>query len=449
MNYDFTKGSIGKQLLLFSLPLMLGNLLQQLYNIVDSIIVGRFLGPDFLGAVGAAFALMVFLTSLIFGLSMGTSAFLSIQFGKKDFDTLQRGIYISFRMIGLICLAITGLSYIFIDQIIAILHIPTNLVAATHAYLEIIFFGIPATFLYNYFSQLMRAVGNSLTPLVFIATSSIINIGLDLVFIIKMNMGIEGAALATVIAQFVSGLGITINYRMKYRHLKISKSNRVFDKLVLREVLSFSLITSLQQSIMNLGILAVQGLVNSFGTAVMAAFSAGVKIDSFAYMPMQDFGNGFSTFVAQNHGAGTKERMKKGIKQSVLFVTIFCIAVSLLVFIFAEDLICIFVPREHTEVIAIGAKYLRIEGSFYLGIGMLFMLYGYYRAIAKPTMSLILTILSLGSRVALAFILSGIPSINIIGIWMSVPIGWALADSVGIMYYFRYNYDQLKSCNIN
>lgn len=203
----------------------------------------------------------------------------------------------------------------------------------------------------------------------------------------------------------------------------------------LKRVASYAFLTCVQQSVMNFGILMVQGLVNSFGTRVMAAFAAAVKIDSFAYMPVQDFGNAFSTFVAQNYGAGRTERIRRGIRSAVWVTTAFSLAVSAIVYGTAPALMKIFVAPEETEIIAIGTEYLRIEGSFYVGIGYLFLLYGLYRAVCLPSMSVVLTVISLGTRVALAYVLAAVPGIGYTGIWWAVPIGWALADIVGVAYY--------------
>ena len=205
----------------------------------------------------------------------------------------------------------------------------------------------------------------------------------------------------------------------------------------LRRVSSWSFLTCLQQSVMNFGILMVQGLVNSFGTSVMAAFAAAVKIDSFAYMPVQDFGNAFSTFIAQNFGAGRAGRIRRGIRSAVIVTTLFSLAVSALVFWLSPWLMSLFVSEAESGIIAIGVEYLRIEGSFYVGIGWLFLLYGLYRAVALPSMSVVLTVVSLGTRVALAYALAAIPSVGYTGIWWSVPIGWALADIIGLCYYRR------------
>ena len=203
-----------------------------------------------------------------------------------------------------------------------------------------------------------------------------------------------------------------------------------------REITSFSALTCLQQSIMNLGILAVQGLVNSFGTTIMAAFAAAVKIDAFAYLPVQDFGNAFSIFIAQNFGAGERERIRKGIRTAVCTSLSFGLVLSLCVCLLAEPLMALFIDPAETAVVAEGVRYLRIEGAFYFLIGGLFLLYGLYRALGRPGMSVVLTVASLGTRVGLAYALSAVPSLGVVGIWWSVPIGWLLADALGVGYYW-------------
>ena len=215
--------------------------------------------------------------------------------------------------------------------------------------------------------------------------------------------------------------------------IRIRRADLVYDRRDMVEILQLSTLTSVQQSVMNFGILMVQGRVNSFGAAVMAAFAAAVKIDSFAYMPVQDFGNAFSTFVAQNFGAGKEARIRDGIKSAVIASMAFCLVISLAVFLLAEPLLTLFIDPGEREILAIGVSYLRIEGSFYCLIGLLFLFYGYYRAVKRPGMSVVLTAISLGTRVALAYGLSAIPAIGVTGIWMSVPIGWFLADVVGFL----------------
>lgn len=432
MYHDLTEGKISRSLLLFALPMMAGNLLQQFYNIADTLIVGRVLGSNALAAVGSAYTLMTFLTSIFLGLSMGSGALFSIYKGKNDQDSLRNAIVHAFALIMAVTVLLNVLVYIGIDPILHFLRVPDEVWDGMKAYLLVIFAGIIATSLYNYFSCLLRALGNSTIPLVFLAVSAVLNIGLDLLFVAVLPWGIRGAALATVIAQYVSGIGITLYVLLKCRDLLPSGKDLHFNRQILGEIGNLSSITCIQQSVMNFGILMVQGLVNSFGPVVMAAFAAAVKIDTFAYLPVQDFGNAYSTFIAQNYGAGKKDRIRKGTRESFLISFLFCIVISAAVCIFAAPLMRIFVSAKETAVIASGVHYLRIEGAFYCGIGCLFLLYGYYRAVKKPGMSVILTVISLGTRVALAYILSAY--IGETGIWMAIPIGWVLADITGLVY---------------
>lgn len=432
MYHDLTEGKISRSLLLFALPMMAGNLLQQFYNIADTLIVGRVLGSNALAAVGSAYTLMTFLTSIFLGLSMGSGALFSIYKGKNDQDSLRNAIVHAFALIMAVTVLLNVLVYIGIDPILHFLRVPDEVWDGMKAYLLVIFAGIIATSLYNYFSCLLRALGNSTIPLVFLAVSAVLNIGLDLLFVAVLPWGIRGAALATVIAQYVSGIGITLYVLLKCRDLLPSREDLQFNRQILGEIGNLSSMTCVQQSVMNFGILMVQGLVNSFGPVVMAAFAAAVKIDTFAYLPVQDFGNAYSTFIAQNYGAGKKDRICKGTRESFLISFLFCIVISAVVCIFAAPLMRIFVSAKETAVIASGVRYLRIEGAFYCGIGCLFLLYGYYRAVKKPGMSVILTVISLGTRVALAYILSAY--IGETGIWMAIPIGWVLADITGLVY---------------
>ena len=433
MKRDLTQGPVMRSMLLFAVPMILGNLLQQCYNIADTLIVGQFLGKNALAAVGSSFTLMTFLTSILLGLCMGSGALFSIRFGQRDEAGLREAVCASFVLITSAALLLSGAAFACLDFLRVFLRVPAEVWGFMREYLSVIFCGIAATFLYNYFASLLRALGNSVVPLIFLAVSTVLNIALDLWFVLGLKRGVTGAAEATVIAQYVSGIGIAV-YTW-FRCPQFRTGPRAISWSCVREIASFSILTCVQQSVMNLGILMVQGLVNSFGATVMAAFAAAVKIDAFAYMPVQDFGNAFSTFIAQNYGAQKETRIRAGLKGAVGASMLFCVAVSALVCCFAHPLMAMFVGEGEAEIILEGIRYLRIEGAFYCGIGCLFLLYGLYRALGKPGMSVILTVISLGTRVALAYILSAIPAIGVIGIWWSVPIGWALADIVGILYY--------------
>ena len=369
MNKDLTRGPVMRSMLLFAVPMILGNLLQQCCNIADTLIVGQFLGKDALAAVGSSFTLMTFLTSILLGLCMGSGALFSIRFGQRDGKGLREAIWASFVLIAAAALVLNVLAFACLDALKTFLRVPEEVWPLMQAYLAVIFFGIA---LYAWFRcPQLRGIGG--------------------------------------------------NFRIR--------------RGCLREIAGYSVLTCVQQSVMNLGILMVQGLVNSFGSTVMAAFAAAVKIDAFAYMPVQDFGNAFSTFIAQNYGAGKEARIRTGLKGAAAVSGLFCVGVSALVWVFAAPLMTLFVEKSETGIILEGVRYLRIEGAFYCGSGCLFLLYGLYRALGRPGMSVVLTIISLGSRVALAYGLSAVQFIGVTGIWWSVPIGWALADITGILYY--------------
>ena len=435
MNNELTRGPVMKTMLRFAVPMILGDLLQQCYNIADTLIVGRFLGADALAAVGSAFSLMTFLTSILLGLAMGSGTVFSIRYGERDYLGLKEGVLASFVLLGAVTLLLNAVIFAGIDWIIWVLRTPENLTEMMREYLAVIFAGMIGIFLYNFFASLLRSLGNSLVPLIFLAISACLNIVLDLWFVAGLGRGVAGAAEATVISQYVSGIGLALYTRIKFPEF-LQKDKRVRLSLSrIREITSFSALTCMQQSIMNLGILAVQGLVNSFGVTIMAAFAAAVKIDAFAYLPVQDFGNAFSIFIAQNYGAKQPERIKQGIRAAVLTSVSFSLLISLGVFVFAGPLMALFIDGAEAEIIAEGVRYLRIEGSFYFMIGLLFLLYGLYRALGRPGMSVVLTVMSLGTRVALAYSLSALPGVGVVGIWWAVPIGWFLADALGIGYF--------------
>ncbi len=434
---DLTKGPVFQTMCAFALPMILGNLLQQGYNLVDTWVVGRFVGPGALAAVGSAFALMTFHTSVLLGLCMGSGVVFSLCFGSRNPQRLQSSIASAFALTAALGGLLTACALLGVDGIIRWMNIPGEIAAMAREYLILVFWGIPAIALYNFFGAYLKALGDSVVPLLFLGLSTALNIGLDILLVAVWRQGAAGAAAATVIAQYISGIGIALYTLWKNQPLRQAfKSFRV-EKAGLGEIVRYSFLTCLQQSVMNLGILMVQGLVNSFGTTVMAAFAAGVKIDSFAYMPAQEFGNAFSTFIAQNRGAGETGRIKKGVRWGVLTSVSYCLLVSLALWFLAKPLMLIFVDASQTAIIAQGVQYLRIIGPFYCGIGCLFLLYGLYRALGRPAVSVVLTIISLGTRVALSYVLSAIPALGVIGIWWSIPIGWALADAAGLLLYQR------------
>ena len=437
MKRDLTNGRIISSLLAFSGPMILGNLLQQVYNIADTFIVGRYLGENALAAVGSTYTLTTFLYSIIIGLCMGSGSLVSYCFGEKNERRLKSCLNVSFVIIGSVTVVTELITLCFSNGILRLLRTPVEIIPLTSDYVNIILAGIIFIFMYNFYSFMLRGLGNSITPLIFLGSSSVLNILLDVAFVAYMDMGVKGAAYATVIAQAVSGVGLCVYSLVKEPLLRLSMRRSAFKDCSVSEVVRMSTAASVQQSVMNFGILMIQGLVNSFGTTVMAAFTVAVKIDTVAYMPAQEFGNAFSLFISQNFGAKKYDRIKSCVRYSCGISALFCAAVSVFVAVFSDKLMGLFVRSDQTDIIAVGSRYLITEGSFYVGIGILFLLYGYYRGINRPEMSLVLTVISLGTRVALAYFLSSFDKIGVFGIWLSIPIGWVLADIVGITYMKR------------
>ncbi|MDE7198263.1 MAG: MATE family efflux transporter, partial [Lachnospiraceae bacterium] len=291
MKHDLTEGNVTKSLLYFAAPMIFGNLLQQCYNIADTWVVGKYVGAQALAAVGSSYALMTFLNSLLIGLCMGGGAVFSYYIGKGDRDRVRTCAQTAFVMIGVLAVVLSIAVQCLMHPILLLLRTPGELYGMTRDYLLVVFCGIFFIFLYNYYAFLLRALGNSVTPLYFLGAASVLNIGLDLFFVQSLGWGLQGAAAATVISQAVSGLGLGICVWKKEPFFRFSLRGFLQEEKPVGEICRYSLMTGMQQSVMNFGILMVQSLVNSFGAMVMAAFAATVKIDTFAYMPAQEFGN--------------------------------------------------------------------------------------------------------------------------------------------------------------
>ncbi|MDO4484178.1 MAG: MATE family efflux transporter [Clostridia bacterium] len=430
-NRNLTEGPIGRQLIRFALPMIAGNLLQQVYNLVDTLIVGRVIGAQALAAVGSSYTLMVFITSILIGLCMGSGAFFSEAFGAGEEQRLRQDIRLSFWFILAVTVGLYAIIYPGMDAILRLLQTPPQLMDMTRDYVSAVFAGLLFIFLYNFFAYLLRAMGNSVVPLVFLSVSAVMNIALDLWFVMGLQMGIRGAAWATVIAQAVSGIGMAVYCRAKVPLLSSLTAFAPEDGRRLRRIIAGDVATGIQQSVMNFGILMIQGLVNSFGATVMASFAAAVKIDTIAYMPSQEFANAYSLFISQNYGAGKQERIRKGTRTAFVLSAVFCMAVSCVIVLLAPQLMQLFIPADETAVIAEGVRYLRIEGVMYVGIGILFLWYAYFRGVGRPQISLVLTVISLGTRVVLSYALAPTTPLGVTAIWYSIPIGWVLADIAG------------------
>ena len=432
---------VDRLVLTMSAPIMVSMLVSAVYNLVDSIYVAQVSDLDFL-ALSYAYPVQLMMVAFCTGIGVGFNATFAQRLGEGKGEEANRVACHGFLFYTLCWLLFLAFA-LFGAPLFFRLSTGDPVVARAGVQYLTICCGASIGMCMQFLTErLLQTTGHPAGFMIVQGSGAVLNIVLDLVFVVAVPWGVAGAAFATSFSQWVSGVGLLVYTWKRMAHLRPSRQDVYWKKDRVGEIARFSLLTCVQQSVMNFGILMVQGLVNSFGTVVMAAFAAAVKIDSFAYMPVQDFGNAFSTFIAQNYGARDMGRIRRGIRSAVLAAAVFSGAVSVLVCVFAEPLLLLFVKPEEREILAVGVQYLRVEGAFYVGIGILFLLYGLYRAIQRPGMSLVLTVISLGTRVALAYALSAIPAIGVVGIWWSVPIGWALADVAGVVYYKR-NRDRL------
>ena len=433
MQQDLTQGSIRAGLIRFSLPLIAGNLLQQLYNVADTLIVGRFLGNVALAAVGSAFSLMILLTSLVLGLCMGSGVVFSQLYGEGNMDKLKTAMTNAFCLIAALSVLLTVLSYALLDAFI-VLRVPPEAVPDITSYLRVIFAGIFFTFLYNFFAAALRSVGNSFASLLFLLLSTVVNIALDLLFVLVLHRGVAGAALATVIAQGLSAAGIALYFLFRLPELRPRRPNFRLDRPLLSRIASVSVLTSVQQSIMNFGILLVQRLVDSFGPVTMAAFAAAVKIDSFAYLPVQDFGNAFSTFIAQNYGAGDRERVHESIHKGLLIHLTTSALFSVIIFSGRYPMMHLFVGDDPT-VIAIGAQVTALIAPCYVLSTLVEVLSSTMRGVGDAVVPAAITMV-FTCIVRLIYLWGYAFSHNSnLTIAVIYPISWVLTSIAFLLYY--------------
>lgn len=433
---DMTQGSITRQLISYSVPLILGNLFQLTYNAVDSIIAGRFIGKEALAAEGMASPVMNLVILGISGICMGAGVLMSEFFGAKHLEKLKRemstavlfGLYFS--------LAVTGMGIIFTPALLRLLHVPEELMKMTAVYLRIIFIGAPFTYFYNALSSALKSVGDSKTPLKFLMFSSVLNGVLDLIFIGGLGFGIVCSAVTTVAAEAVSaGLSVWYVYQ-KIPLLRLERGEFVMDRGLLKTTLQYGSVTALQQSCQPIGKVLIQGAVNTLGVDVIAAYNAVTRIDDFACLPEQSISHGITTFVAQNRGAQKPERMKKGFGRGLLLEFGYWIGICAVVLLIRNTVLKLFVTGESAEAIAvIGGQYLAIMAFFYIFPAFTNGFQGFYRGMGMMKMTLLGTFIQTSLRVIFTWLLT--PSMGISGVAFACAAGWSVMLLVEIPYYFH------------
>ncbi|MCC0781905.1 MATE family efflux transporter [Clostridioides sp. ES-S-0108-01] len=429
---DLTIGHEGKSIFFFAMPMLIGSLFQQLYNTADSIIVGRFIGKEAMAAVSGANPIMFLLVAMLMGISLGFSILVSQFYGSGDLKKVKATIDTTYILLFIGSILISVLGIVFGGPMLKLMNTPESVFAQSKLYLTIIFGGILFSAGYNSVSAILRGLGDSVTPLYFLIIATILNIVLDLAFIVVLKMGVEGVALATIMAQAVSFIISIIYLNKKHEVLKFKIKGIVYDNKIFKDGLRLGLPSGIQQMLFSIGNMALQFLVNSYGTSAMAAFGAGLRIENFISLPIMNLGSAVSTFVAQNIGAGEKERVKKGIRESIKMALILAFIVVALILLFRENLIALF--NTDKDVIKIGSSYLFIIGPFFLFIGTSFVLSSAMKGAGDSMFALISSIVSLWlGRIPASYMLSRFFGTD--GIWMGIPFGWTLGLIVTVIYY--------------
>lgn len=419
---DMTKGDIPKQLVGFAVPLILGNLFQLSYNAADSIIVGRFVGTNALAAVGTANPIMNIAMFFIIGICMGASVLMSEYFGQGNIKKLKREISTTF-ISGFIFTVIIIIACIIVTKpILQLIRTPKEILPDATSYLRIIFCGLIFTFVYNVYDATLRSIGDSKIPLIFLIISSILNVVMDIIFVVYFKMGVDGAALATVIAEMLSSVFCIIYVYTKVPMLRFSRKEIVLDKTLLRITINYSWVTAMQQTCLYVGKVFVQGAVNPLGIQAIATFNAVNRVDDFAITPGRSISIGMTTFLAQNRGAKKYERIEKGFWYGMKIETLYWLVILGIVYFEAQHIMNFFVPVSNSKVVGLGVIYLQMMAFFYLLPNWTNGLQGYFRGMGDLKITLRSTFIQIIGRVAFAYLLA--PKLGIVGIALSCLIGW-------------------------
>lgn len=429
---DLTVGKEGKVILRFALPMLLGNVFQQLYNIVDSMIVGNFLGKEALSAVGASFPIIFVLISLIIGVATGFTIVIAQFFGAKNFTKVKLAIDTMYIVLFFSSFLIAGIGLFFSEAILKLIDLPAEIIPQAKLYLNITLAGSIVMFGYNGTAAILRGLGDSKTPLYFLIISTLVNIVLDYVFVAYFGWGIAGVAIATVIAQ--GGSFLTAVYYLNHYHqiINISAFHVKLDIGILKKSLRIGLPSGLQQMFVAMGMLAVFKIVNAFGTNVIAAYSVALRIDSFALMPAFNFSSAFSTFVGQNVGANKPKRIIKGLWATLRMTSLISVSFSAIALLFGKNIMAWF--TSDYNVIMLGAEYLTIIGIFYILFSAMFSINAVFRGSGDTIVPMFITLFALWFvRLPVSYYLS--LEIGKTGIWWGVPIAWAVGLSLSFFYY--------------
>lgn len=433
MNKDLTVGKTSSVLWKFCLPLFGSIIFQQLYNIADSFVAGKFVSEDALAAVGNSYEITLIFIAFAFGCNIGCSVITAQLFGAKNYKEMKTAVYTTLIAGGVLCVVLMAVGVIFCTDLLCLINTPNNVLADSKLYLDIYILGLPFIFYYNIATGIFSALGDSKTPFIFLACSSLSNIGMDILFVTAFKMGVAGVAWATFICQGISCILAVVFVFIRLTKIKTTEKSKIFSWKLLGKISVVAIPSILQQSFISVGNIIIQGIINSFGSAVMAGYSASIKLNNLVITSLTTLGNGISNFTAQNLGAQKPERVKEGFKSGIKLVWMLCIPLTILYIFVGKYLLYIFFDNPSGTAMDVGIEILRILAPFYIVVSAKFVADGVLRGAEMMNKFMIATFTDLVLRVVLAKALS-IP-FGTTGIWLAWPIGWSVATVLSVMFY--------------
>ena len=442
MNKDLTVGKPSQVLWQFCLPMFGSIIFQQLYNIADSLVAGKFIGENALAAVGNSYEITLIFIAFAFGCNIGCSVIVSRYFGARDYDEMKTSVYTSLIGSAVLCAVLMGIGLFGCDALLELINTPEEILADSALYLDIYVLGLPFMFFYNIATGIFSALGDSKTPFYFLAVSSLSNIGVDILFVAGLKMGVAGVAWATFIAQGIACVLAFITLLGRLKGVKTRGEVRFFSGEMLKKVSLIAVPSILQQSFISIGNIFIQGIINSYGSSVIAGYSAAVKLNTFTITSFTTLGNGLSSFTAQNVGAEAIDRVKKGYKAGVKMALMVAVPFFILFFFLGTQMISLFMDEGGTLAMSTGVQFLRIVAPFYFVVSMKLMADGVLRGAGAMTYFMIATFTDLILRVVLSFVLSAM--FGTVGVWLSWPIGWTIATIMSLYFYFTEKWNPIK-----
>lgn len=434
MNKDLTVGNPHKVLWLFCLPLFVSMIFQQLYNIADSLVAGKFISELALAAVGNGYEITLVFIAFAFGCNIGCSVIISKLFGQKKFSELKTSVYTTFIASSVLCIVLVTIGLLVLEPVLHLIKTPDNIYEDSLLYLQIYLYGFPFVLFYNVATGIFSALGDSKTPLIFLTCSSLANIGVDILFVTQFNMGVAGVAWATFICQGISCILSIIVVFLRFRKLPHEGKAKIFSWQLLGQISVIAIPSVLQQTFISVGNIIIQGLVNPYGSEVIAGYSAAIKLNNLVIASIVTVGNGISNYTAQNIGANKLDRISKGYKAGILMVLTICLPLVLTYFFAGRYLVAFFIDNPSEVALETGEKILQILSPFYFVVSTKLVADGILRGSNSMVQFMIATFIDLIIRVALAYIL--IIPLETIGIWIAFPIGWCISAVVSFCFYY-------------